>query len=96
MLYLSLPLTKGAIKNRSGSENRSELEISPTFLLMNSNEEMKQSGHLKLESLGYRLGFPGRLANPGLFPFPYSMEEIYLFFVSHMEHIKLFLGMLEK
>lgn len=69
MLYLSLPLTKGAIKNRSGSENRSELEISPTFLLMNSNEEMKQSGHLKLESLGNRLGFPGRLANPGLFPF---------------------------
>lgn len=46
------------IYTRSGSENRSELEISPTFLLMNSNEEMKQSGHLKLESLGYRLGFP--------------------------------------
>lgn len=47
------------IYTRSGSENRSELEISPTLLLMNSNEEMKQSGHLKLESLGYRLGFPG-------------------------------------
>jgi hypothetical protein len=60
---LSLPFIWGAYGNRGGGKDKSDLEIAPPLLLLNSDIQNEQSENLESETLTDDLKFLGGLTN---------------------------------